>query len=72
MFSGPKLEPVLPKKKKKNGPNPDIRDLCSGHDNSLISRLHCMTRPRIEPRSPRPLGNTLPTRSVVIADGIKV
>ena len=35
----PKLEPVLPKQ---NRPNPDIRDLLSSPDNSLISGLHCI------------------------------
>ena len=38
IFSGPKLEPVLPKQ---NRPKPDIRDFSSGPDNSLISGLHC-------------------------------
>ena len=38
IFSGPKLEPVLPKQ---NRPNLDIRNLFSGFDNSLISGLHC-------------------------------
>ena len=38
IFSGPKLEPVLPKQDK---PNPDIRDLFSSPDNSLISGFHC-------------------------------
>ena len=37
IFSGPKLEPVLPKQ---NIPNPDMRDLFSGPDYSLISGLH--------------------------------
>ena len=41
IFSGPKLEPVLPKQ---NRPNSDIRDFFSGTDNSLISGLHCTTK----------------------------
>ena len=36
IFSGPKLESVIPKQ---NRSNPDISDL-SGLDNSLISGLH--------------------------------
>ena len=39
VFFGPKLEPVLPKQSR---PNPDIRYILSGPDNSLISGLHCM------------------------------
>ena len=44
IFSGPKLEPVLPKQNRPKPNikrNPDIRDLLSGPDNSFISRLHC-------------------------------
>ena len=40
----PKLEPVLPKQ---NIPNPDIRDLVSDLNNSLISGLHCNIRSRV-------------------------
>ena len=43
-LSGPKLESVLPKQ---NRLKPDIRDLFSGSDNSLISELHCKLDPDI-------------------------
>ncbi len=38
ILSDPKLKPVLPKQ---NRPSPDIRDLFSAPNNSLISGLHC-------------------------------
>ena len=40
IFSGPKLEPVLPKQ---NRAKLDIRDF-SGPNNSLISGLHCIVK----------------------------